>query len=145
VTLPSNQALSPNPQGVAAEVLDNEAIMINLATGIYYSMDGVGGSIWKLIEAGHTLEGIVAATAARYDAAPEHVAQDVRRVAEELVREGLITVSDHEPPGVADQEHTGLQKLPYRSPELKTYRDMGDLLALDPHVPGTADIPWKGG
>lgn len=141
--VPLNQALSPNPQGVAAEVLDGEAIIINLATGIYYSMDGVGGTMWELIESGRSLDEIVAATVARYDVSPERVEEDVRQVAEELVREELVTVSDLEPAGPAEEPSPGHQKLPYERPELKTYRDMGDLLALDPHLPGMPDIPWK--
>jgi hypothetical protein len=34
-------------------------------------------------------------------------------------------------------------KLPYELPKLNIYRDMGDLLALDPPVPGLGDTPWK--
>jgi len=34
-------------------------------------------------------------------------------------------------------------KLPYEPPRLSVYRDMGDLLALDPPAPGLTDIPWK--
>jgi len=145
VTVPPNKPLSPNSQGIAAEVLDGEAIIINLLTGVYYSLDGVGGSIWALIEDGRSVEGIVEATAARYDAAPEQVARDVGRLVEELVREELITVSANGAQGAAEQEQPAPQKLPYKTPELTTYRDMGDLLALDPHVPGSVDIPWRRG
>ena len=31
-----------NTEEVAAKVIDGEAIIINLTTGVYYSMDGVG-------------------------------------------------------------------------------------------------------
>jgi hypothetical protein len=139
--VPLNNALSPNPQGVAAEVLDGEAIIINLATGIYYSMDGVGGSTWALIEAGRSLAEIVAAMAARYDVSPERADEDLRKVVEELVREELVTVSDRE--RAAPSQPPAEQSLPYDPPELKIYRDMGDLLALDPHLPGMQEIPWK--
>jgi hypothetical protein len=37
----------------------------------------------------------------------------------------------------------GQQKLPYEAPVLNIYRDMGDLLALDPPTPGLYDIAWK--
>ena len=33
-------------------------------------------------------------------------------------------------------------KLPYESPSLNSYRDMSDLLALDPPMPGLQQIPW---
>jgi Coenzyme PQQ synthesis protein D (PqqD) len=141
--VPVNHALSPNPQGVAAEVIDGEAIIINLATGIYYSMEGVGGSMWDLIEGGCSVEEIVSAVSARYDVSRERAEADVRRVAEELVREELVAVSERESAGAAEQELPTAGKLAYDTPELKTYRDMGDLLALDPHLPGMREIPWK--
>ena len=34
---------------VAAEVIDGEAIMINLANATYYSIAGVGAFIWELL------------------------------------------------------------------------------------------------
>ena len=141
--IPLNQALTPNPNGVAAEVIDGEAIIINLATGVYYSMDGVGGSIWQLIEGRCRLDQIVGAIEARYDAPREQVEADVRRVAEELFREELAAVSGSEPGSPAGQEFPLGEKGEYETPELKTYRDMGDLLALDPHLPGMREIPWK--
>ena len=38
--------LRPNEEEVAAKVMDGEAILINLSSGIYYSMDKVGGVLW---------------------------------------------------------------------------------------------------
>ena len=42
-------------------------------------------------------------------------------------------------PGTIEQQ----EKAPYEIPKLNIYRDMGDLLALDPPVPGLGDTPWK--
>jgi hypothetical protein len=39
---------------------------------------------------------------------------------------------------------TAEQKSAYEPPKLNAYRDMGDLLALDPPMPGLEDIPWEG-
>ena len=33
--------------------------------------------------------------------------------------------------------------LPYETPSLNIYRDMGDLLALDPPMQGMAETPWQ--
>jgi len=35
------------------------------------------------------------------------------------------------------------EKVPYEIPKINIYRDLGDLLALDPPVPGLGDTPWK--
>jgi hypothetical protein len=141
--LPLTHVLSPNAGAVAGEVIDGEAIIIDLSTGVYYSMDGVGGSIWALIEAERSLGEIVAAIVARYEAPPERVHTDVQELVAELVREQLVLVSERESPSREDQEPAPERKLAYDTPRLNTYRDMGDLLALDPPVPGLQDIPWK--
>ena len=40
---------------VAAKVIDGEAVLINLATGVYYSMRGSGAYLWSQLESGSTL------------------------------------------------------------------------------------------
>jgi coenzyme PQQ synthesis protein D (PqqD) len=134
--------LAPNADEVAGEVIDGEAIIINLATGVYYSMDRVGGLIWGLIEARHSLLDIVTTIVARYDVSRERAEADVQRVASELLEQKLVVVSDAEPSPRRDQEGA-LPNLSYETPGLTAYRDMGDLLALDPPAPGLRNIPWK--
>jgi len=128
---------------VAAKVIDGEAIIINLANGIYYSLDKAGGMIWEMLEAGHCLAEAVEGITSRYDVPREQAQADVDRLATELVQENLLRIAaDRTPPRqpvVQEAQH----KLPYETPVLNIYRDMGDLLALDPPTPGFQDIAWK--
>ena len=135
--------LRPNEAEVAAKVLDGEAIIINLSNGMYYSMDRVGGLIWEMIEGQSTLEETVAEIIARYDVSPQQAQADVQRVADELVQEKLVIVSDQASSARRTREIQGQPRLPYESPRLNIYRDMGDLLALDPPMPSLEEIPWK--
>jgi|SRR5689334_15637454 hypothetical protein len=137
-----NRVVVPNAQEVAGEVIDGEAIIINLATGIYYSMDGVGAEIWALIEAEQPLEEMVAAIVARFDVGRDRAEADVQRVVGQLLAEGLAVLSEREPAVQAKTQPQG-GTLPYEPPELITYSDLGDLLALDPPAPGLKDIPWN--
>jgi Coenzyme PQQ synthesis protein D (PqqD) len=77
--------LRPNEQEVAAKVMDGEAIIINLANGIYYSMDKVGALIWEALAAAHSLEEVILAIIARYDVSREQAQADVERLAAELL------------------------------------------------------------
>jgi hypothetical protein len=134
--------LRPNKEEVAAKVMDGEAIMINLTNGTYYSMDGVGGAIWELVESERSLQEIAAAIAARYDVAQVAAQADVENLAAQLVEENLAhpyegEIAQQEPP--AEQE----SKLPYAAPSLVIYRDMADLLALDPPMPGFQEPTWR--
>lgn len=140
---PQNR-LRPNGAEVAAKVLDGEAIMINLSNGMYYSMDKAGGLIWEMIAEGHTLAEVTQAIASHYEVSPEQASADVQRIARELIQENLVIVSDASPsPGERQERVVGQQRLPYEPPKLNIYRDMGDLLALDPPMPSLEEIPWK--
>ena len=59
--LPLHQFIVPNKSEITSKVMDGEAIMINLATGIYYSMDKVGGTIWEGVEREQRLDQILQA------------------------------------------------------------------------------------
>jgi hypothetical protein len=132
-----------NEAEVAAEVFDGEAIILNLATGAYYSIDRAGGLIWAQLAGGHSLEETTATILARYDVSPERARADVERVAGDLVRENLVLVAE-EVRGVQPfKEPATPERLPYDVPALTVYRDMGAMLALDPPMPRLDEIPWK--
>ena len=135
--------LCPNVNEVAAKVMDGEAIMINIANGMYYSMDKVGGMIWGLIEGRHSAEEIVAEITAQYQVAPEQAQSDVDRLVAELLQENLILVSGDEAPIPKTLREESAQKHVYEPPNLNAYRDMAALLALDPPMPGVLESPWK--
>jgi hypothetical protein len=121
--------------------MDGEAIMINLVNGIYYSMDKVGGLIWDLIDAGNSIDQIVSAILLRYDTTREQAQSDLERLVSELFEEKLVMESNRDAISDRIPENTQQDKLPYESPKLNIYRDMGDLLALDPPVPGLEKLP----
>jgi hypothetical protein len=131
-----------NSDEVAAKVIDGEAIIINLTTGVYYSMDSVGGKVWSMVEAHHDISTIAETLAAQFDVASDHCRHDVEELVEQLLNERLI-VETNEVPSESPVVDASPEKLPYSSPTVSIYRDMGDLLALDPPVPGLEPIPWS--
>jgi hypothetical protein len=129
---------------IAYRTVDGETIIINLVNGVYYSLPGVGSEAWELIASGCSLAEIAAILSARYRASPEAVAADLARLAEELVAENLLgpdpgNGSAGELPSPAPAEGA------YQAPVLQTYRDMADLLALDPPTPGIVFRPGLAG
>lgn len=136
----------PNVAEVAAEVIDGEAILINLSSGVYYSLDKAGGLAWERIAAGRSLAEVVEAVAGRYEVSPAQAEADVLRLAGELLRENLVRPAAAAPgAGAAPAANSPPpERLPYETLTLTIYRDMGDLLALDPPMPALEDIPWKG-
>ncbi len=132
-----------NEEEVCAKVMDGEAIIINLSNGIYYSLEGVGGTVWQMIELGYSLEEMIQAISAHHTVSSETVKLDVEKLVQEMVQENLIKVSNEQNPQKETQNLEIQQNGSYESPTLNIYRDMGNLLALDPPMPGLTDMKWK--
>src|SRR5688572_16621790 len=88
--------LRPRDEEVASKVIDGEAIIINLSSGVYYSMDKAGALIWEMIERRHSLVEMVEILGRRYGVSPEQAEADVRRLSQELLNEALVVLSDDE-------------------------------------------------
>jgi hypothetical protein len=95
------------------------------------------------MDAGRSIEEIVAALSQRYDVDPDRARADVERLARELVDQDLMILNID---GDAPRTSLGVDsdgKLPYEAPELVTYTDIEELLALDPPMPLMGRDAWK--
>jgi phosphohistidine swiveling domain-containing protein len=126
---------------VAAKVIDGEAIIINLATGLYYSLAGTGSEVWALIEDERSLTEMAALLGARYSVPHAGVLADLERLAGELLDEKVVAIASDERPPAAAPAAASLAGKAYAPPTLQTYRDMAELLALDPPMPGLHVAP----
>ncbi len=133
--------LEPNETNVAAKVLDGEAILIDLSTGFYYSMDGSGGIVWSLVEARYTSSEMSDALAQLYSLTPEQARGDVEKLVGELEKHNLVRSSSAVQAASATlPEKPG----PYVPPVLNVYGDMNHLLAIDPPLPGLYGVSDQG-
>jgi hypothetical protein len=126
--------LCPKDEEIAADVLDGEAIIINLATGSYYAMNNVGALVWRSIEQHSSLDEIAALVGTNYEVALERARADLLSLAEQLLAEGVVRVSDATA-ATGAAAVPAAPRLPYETPALSTYSDMRDLLAMDPPMP----------
>src|SRR5581483_1255762 len=85
-----------NGPHVIHEVIEGEAILVNLETGSYYSTDQAGALVWDLIEKGAPESQILAFVAREYLGDPDAIRQGVRALLTRLEEEGLI-VADQVP------------------------------------------------
>jgi len=76
---------------VNSTVLDREAVLLNLESGVYYTLNPVGTAIWELLNGDRPLEKILAAVCERVDVSESIARRDVAALATQLRREGLIT------------------------------------------------------
>ena len=72
--------------------LDGEAVVLNLARGTYYGLDGVGTRMWQLIERFGRLETVRDALLEEFDVAPDAVARDLLDLVGQLASHGLVEI-----------------------------------------------------
>jgi coenzyme PQQ synthesis protein D (PqqD) len=133
-----------NSPDVIYETIEGEVILIDLKTGTYYSLRGVGAAIWQGIVAGADDERIVVELRRRYDAAEDQTAAAVQRLIGELERESLIRIHDGEDEAAEPSvfENGAGPRLPFEPPSLEKHTDMQDLILLDPvHEVGAEGWP----
>lgn len=121
---------------VAAKVIDGEAVIINLATGMYYSLNGSGSVVWELVEKRCSLAEASGVIAHKFRVSPDVAHADVARLWEDLLAEQLVTVSDEAPAELPDLGAFGANAADsYSAPALTKFEDMVDLFAADPPLP----------
>jgi len=120
---------------VVGEVIDGEAIIMDLRSGAYYSTDGLGGAIWKAIEDGATHRQLLQFA----DSAPdtESARGQVSGLIDDLLSRELIRQA---PVGGAGPS-LALFADPYAPPILAVHEDMQDLITLDP-IHDVAEMGW---
>ncbi|MBP1745885.1 MAG: hypothetical protein H6Q54_500 [Deltaproteobacteria bacterium] len=127
-----------NVPKVIHETIEGETVLVNLDSGNYYSLDGVGADVWGLLEQGAHVGGIIEWIADRYKGERTDIEKALCQLIEELKREELIVPDETRGSGnVVDRDglskvSPGLHTAMFVPPALNKYTDMQDLLLLDP-------------
>lgn len=74
--------------------LGGEVAILQLRSGIYYSLNEVGARIWELVQEPHSVNDILSALLDEYEVAPEECERDLLGILEELQAEKLIQVEN---------------------------------------------------
>lgn len=124
--------LKVNAPAVVAEIIDGEAVIMDLATGHYFSTQHVGCDIWRGIELGASQQTIARWLAATYGIETAVAAICVAAFVDELTQRNLVVVGNGAQAGVEPADNWMTGGRPFAAPVLNTYTDMEELLLLDP-------------
>jgi len=69
--------IKANEEQIAAKVMEGEAILINLTTGIYYSLDDVASEMWEAIVQGTSETALAGWATSTYGVSEVQAAADV--------------------------------------------------------------------
>jgi hypothetical protein len=116
---------------------DDEIIVANFETGLYYSLIGTAADIWLGLKSGATVEEVVTAFEMLGAQSIVDTKQSITRFIEQLLAEKIIAPSDHSP----GRQSWSPQSIPFSPPALDRFDDLRDLLFLDP-VHDVSDAGW---
>ncbi len=131
-----------NTEEIAAKVLDGEAVLINLSTCSYYCSNELGGMLWPLIEGRQDRQNMLELMTRHWDVSAAEAATDLDAFLRFLLDEKIIRPTDAPPVEATAPEPIGAATS-YEAPTMEVFRDMAQLLALDPPMPDVGDIPWR--
>ena len=118
----------PAARAIVSEVIDGEAIVIDMRSGTYFSTDGIGASLWAAAAAGHSRETILRTLKTAHPESAEAV-EEGGDFLDELVANDLLA---EDGPSAAELAMPVWPAAAYARPTLHQHSDMEDLIMLDP-------------
>lgn len=82
------------PDSVLSTELHDEGVLLNLETGEYFGLDGVGMEMWKLLRANGDVGAARTALLEQYDVAEDVLAKDLDELIAKLAARKLLVVAD---------------------------------------------------
>jgi hypothetical protein len=117
-----------DPTTISASVFDDEIVVANFSTGIYYSLRFAAAEIWLGLMAGIPAERVVEAIVPHCTDTTQ-AATEAWSLIRRLEGEQLVRPADR----IADERWTPRPMYrPYEAPSFESFKDMEDLLLLDP-------------
>jgi hypothetical protein len=82
------------PADVLVNIIDGEAVLLNLESERYFGLDEVGTRIWQALGETGTIEAGYQSVLAEYDVEPERLRHDFGDLVARLEEHGLVRIVD---------------------------------------------------
>ena len=89
--IPESATLIVRSDLLATE-FDAGFVVLNLQDGVYYGLEDVGGSVWKLLQKPVTVTAIRDALLSEYDVDSSRCERDLKALLDQLISRGLVQV-----------------------------------------------------
>ena len=122
-----------NSPQVISETVGGETIIVNLARGHYFSLQGTAVEVWQGLERGEAAETIVLELEQRYEAADGEIDAAVKKLLEDFLAAELVVAEGNGTVTVAAASSQDVgERVPFVPPSFTTFTDMQDIILLDP-------------
>lgn len=85
--------VSKDNSQVIDRIVDGEALLIDLQTGNYFSLNAVGTRIWESLDGTRTVQDIIHIVSDEYNVDVQRAEADVLTLVNDLISEGLAVVN----------------------------------------------------
>ena len=123
----NNTTLTVRGGDVVHESVDGEVVIVDLASGVYFSTDGVGAAIWEHLAVGTSLQRLAEWARATYPDVDD-AAEAASTFVQQAHAQSLLVASDDPAPSAPEVSAPES----YTTPTLQAFNDMESLLLLDP-------------
>ena len=77
-------------QDIIERDFQGESVLLDLNTGLYFSLNSVGSFVWRLLDGSRTARDIAEHLSANYDVDPDTAARDTEELIRDLLDQRLI-------------------------------------------------------
>jgi len=78
------------PSNIVWNVVDDEALLLDIETGEYFSLNPVATEIWTRLSEGQSRDTIASMLGEKYEVEPEVIASDIDELLNDLSQAGLL-------------------------------------------------------
>ncbi|HLK67790.1 MAG TPA: PqqD family protein [Bryobacteraceae bacterium] len=86
-------SITPTSQAVACEVA-SDTVILDVPSGKYFALNGLGTVIWRRLEPGRTVSQLVEGLIQEYDVTREQCETEVYALIRQLAEHGLVTLQE---------------------------------------------------
>jgi len=81
-----------NKEKITWRIVDGTAVLLNLESGFYYTLNEVGTKIWELLSKGHASDEIAELIQDKFEISKSSVRKDIDSLISELKEEDLLRI-----------------------------------------------------
>jgi hypothetical protein len=78
------------PDDVMFRILGDEAVILNVGTGVYFGLDEVGTRMWQLMSEHGSTEKVIEVMLTEYEVDEEQLRGDLETLIQQLSEKGLV-------------------------------------------------------
>jgi hypothetical protein len=72
--------------------LQDDVVILNVDTGIYFGLEGAGGQMWRELVEHRSVEKAFAALQKKFDVKPTDLKRDLEEMVRQLAEKGLVSL-----------------------------------------------------